>query len=266
MELLLAAAALFVYMCAVFVISLIRKDNGTADIAYGWGFVLVTLVTYAPGMRGSFSFLATVLATIWATRLSIRIYLRGRGKPEDFRYKKWRDEWGTSFLVRSFLQVYILQGIIIFIVVLPISLLNLYGTTTIDSQVIVLGYLGILIWFKGFFFETVGDWQLGRFMRDPNNKGKIMDKGLWKYTRHPNYFGESLMWWGLGLTSFAILTLSWGISAVVVFVGPALITFLLLKVSGVPLLEAHFEGNPAWEAYKAKTSVFIPSFPRKEKV
>jgi steroid 5-alpha reductase family enzyme len=265
MELLIALAGLFLYMCAAFVVSVIRKDNGTADIAYGWGFVLVALVTNALGMHGPFSLLATLLATIWAARLSIRIYLRGRGKPEDFRYKKWREEWGNSFLVRSFFQVYMLQGAIIFIVVVPISLLNLYGTVAgIDTTGIVLGFLGIIIWLKGFFFETVGDWQLGRFMRDPSNKGKIMDKGLWKFTRHPNYFGESLMWWGLGLTSFAILMHSWGAAALIVFVGPAVITFFLLKVSGVPLLEAHFAGNPAWEKYKAKTSVFIPWFPSKK--
>jgi steroid 5-alpha reductase family enzyme len=127
----------------------------------------------------------------------------------------------------------------------------------------VFGFLGLVIWLKGFFFESVGDWQLARFMRNPENKGKIMDKGLWKYTRHPNYFGESIMWWGLAITSCAVLSHVWGIGSVAAFIGPAVITFLLLKVSGVPLLEAHFAGNPAWEEYKARTSVFIPLPPKK---
>jgi steroid 5-alpha reductase family enzyme len=264
-NLLIALFCLFVYMCAAFVISLVRKDNGTADIAYGWGFVLVAWVTFLlMPIHGPFSFLATILATIWAARLSIRIFLRNRNKPEDFRYKTWREQWGKSFIVRSFLQIYMLQGAVIYIVVLPVSLLNTFGVLPgIGIAGIIFGFLGLIIWLKGFFFESVGDWQLARFMRNPENKGKIMDKGLWKYTRHPNYFGESLMWWGLAITSCAVLSDVWGIGSVVAFIGPAVITFLLLKVSGVPLLEAHFAGNPAWEAYKARTSVFIPLPPKK---
>jgi steroid 5-alpha reductase family enzyme len=263
--LLVALIYLFVYMCVAFGISLIRKDNGTADIAYGWAFVLVAWITYILGNHGPFAFVASLLATIWAARLSIRIYLRGRGKPEDFRYKKMRHEWGTSFLVQSFFKVYMLQGAIIFLVVLPISLLNLYGTLSgLGSVGIFFGFIGLLTWIKGFAFEAIGDWQLSKFMRNPSNKGNIMTTGLWYFTRHPNYYGESIMWWGLALTSFSVLAHSWGISALVVFAGPIVITYLLVKVSGVPLLEAHFAGRPDWEAYKAKTSVFIPWFPKKD--
>jgi steroid 5-alpha reductase family enzyme len=264
MPLLTALFCLFVYMCVVFLISLARKDNGTADIGYGWGFVLVAWVTYVLGTQSRIALIISILTTIWAARLSIRIYLRGRGKPEDFRYKKWREEWGKTFLMRSFLQVYMLQGLIIFLVSLPVSFLNLNGSMPgISTLAIYVAYLGLIIWLKGFIYETVGDWQLGQFMKNPDNRGKIMDRGLWHFTRHPNYFGESLMWWGIALTSFAVLMHTSPILAVLGFFGPALITSLLLKVSGVPLLEAHFAGNPAWEAYKAKTSVFIPWFPRK---
>ncbi|MBA3788812.1 DUF1295 domain-containing protein [Patescibacteria group bacterium] len=263
--LLIALSCLFLYMCFAFIISLIRKDNGTADIAYGWGFVLVACVTYILGTQSFHGFLVTGLATIWAARLSIRIYLRNRGKPEDFRYRTWREEWGKTFVLRSFLQVYMLQGLVIFLVVLPVSLVNLYsGPIVLGSIPDLIALLGLLIWIKGFFFETVGDWQLTRFMRDPANKGKIMDKGLWHYTRHPNYYGESLMWWGIALISFGTLLVTGNVLlALLPFIGPILITFLLLKVSGVPMLETHFAGNPAWEAYKAKTSVFLPWFPKK---
>lgn len=258
-NLLTVLAFLFVYMCGAFVISLIRKDNGTADIAYGWGFVLLAWVTYFLGVPGIPALIASMLVTVWAVRLSLRIFLRGRGKPEDFRYKQWREEWGKTFVVRSFLQVYMLQGLVIFLVSLPVMLLNTYngmiGLTLLAS-------LGVVIWLKGFFFETVGDYQLGVFMKNPDNKGKILGTGLWKYTRHPNYYGESLMWWGLAILSSATLYGVIGYYALIAFVGPSLITFLLLKVSGVPPLEAHFAGNPAWEAYKAKTSVFIPWFPK----
>ncbi len=262
--LLLALFCLFLYMCAAFGIALLKKDNGVADIAYGWGFVVVAWVTFLFGDFGFAGMLVTFLATIWAARLSIRIYLRNRGKPEDFRYKSMRDnkglKWRERFEVRSFFQVFMLQGAIIFFVVLPVSLLNVYGK---GAGISLIGLLGFIIWLKGFFFESIGDWQLSKFMRDPANKGKIMDKGLWKYTRHPNYYGESLMWWGLALISFGTLVyVSNFLIAILAFVGPVLITYLLLKVSGVPLLEARFAGNPAWETYKKQTSVFIPWFPK----
>jgi steroid 5-alpha reductase family enzyme len=258
---LIALACLFVYMCFAFVVSLIRKDNGTADIAYGYGFFVVAWVTYFLGSSSWPALIASCLVTIWAVRLSVRIYLRSRGKPEDFRYKKWRDEWGKAFVLRSFLQVYLLQGAVIYLVSIPIMLLNTFnGNTPLGSVAIS----GIVIWLIGFFFEAVGDYQLAMFMRNPANKGKVMDRGLWKYTRHPNYFGESTMWWGLALISFGTLVMTQAIGlALAAFVGPIIITFLLLKVSGVPLLEAHFAGNPEWEKYKAKTSVFIPWFSKK---
>jgi steroid 5-alpha reductase family enzyme len=261
LTLLTAAIYLFIYMCFAFGISLIRKDNGTADIAYGWGFVLLAWITFAHGMPGLPAFVVSVLVTIWAARLSIRIFLRSRGKPEDFRYKKWREEWGKTFVVRSFLQVYVLQGIIIFIVSTPVMLLNIYNGPIIFG---LIALFGLVVWVKGFLFETIGDWQLGRFMANQENKGKIMNRGLWHYTRHPNYYGESLMWWGIAFIAFGTLgaTLPLWLAALS-FIGPIVITFLLLKVSGVPLLEAHFAGNPEWEAYKAKTSVFIPWFPKK---
>ncbi len=258
--LLTALTVLFVYVCGAFIVSLIRRDNGTADIAYGWGFVLVAWTTYLLGNPGTAAFIACVLATIWAIRLSVRIYARSIGKPEDFRYKAWRDAWGKTFVLRSFLQVYVLQGAVIFVVALPLSLMNIYGGAAGLSALVVLGFV---LWGIGFFFEAVGDQQLARFVKDPSNKGKIMDRGLWRYTRHPNYFGESLMWWGLALSSAATLLPLTGIPfALLPFLGPILITFLLLKVSGVPMLEKRFAGEPAWETYKAKTSVFLPLPPK----
>jgi len=182
--LLTAALLLLVYMCAAFAVSLVRQDNGIADIAYGGGFVLVAWTTYLLGNPGLAAFLASVLATVWAARLSIRIYLRNRGKPEDFRYKQWREDWGKTFVVRSFLQVYLLQGSIIFLVALPLSLLNIYGGTNIIGT---LASVGFLLWGIGFFFEAVGDYQLSRFIGAPENEGKVVDKGVWRNTHPPNY-------------------------------------------------------------------------------
>ena len=256
----LSLGLLFCYMCVAFAISLIRKDNGTADIAYGWGFALLAWTTYLLGTQSVIGFIVSILATVWALRLSLRIFLRSRGKPEDFRYAKWRLEWGSTFLLRSFFQVYMLQGAVIFFVALPVTLLNLYGG---EVGLGTIGMVGLSLWIIGFFFETVGDAQLGRFMRDPANKGHVMSKGLWKYTRHPNYFGEALMWAALALVAYDTLTLTTGMPlALIPFISPILITFLLLKVSGVPLLEARLAGNPEWEAYKSRTSMFLPLPPR----
>lgn len=257
-ELLHILLALGVYMTGAFAISLITRNNGVADIAYGGGFVLLALFAFTLGERGGASLIATVLVAIWALRLSVRIFTRNYGKPEDFRYKKWREEWGKTFVVRSFFQVYMLQGLVIYIVSLPVILIALFGN---NAGVNVWGGIGIAIWLVGFFFEAVGDLQLARFIENPENKGKIMDQGLWKYTRHPNYFGEATMWWGIAILAASVL--GFGLFGPLSFLSPLLITFLLLKVSGVPMLEARMKGKPEWEAYAAKTSVFIPLPPKK---
>lgn len=255
----LAALCLFIYMSSAFLIALVKKDNGVADIAYGGGFVLVSWVTYFVGLMNLTGLLATILVTIWAARLSFRIYRRNHGKPEDFRYRQWREEWGNWFTVRSFFQVFMLQGVILFIIALPVLMLN---TLDVSVGISVIAYIGLLIWLKGFFFEATADYQLDRFIHAPENKGKIMDQGLWHYSRHPNYYGESLMWLGIAVMSFGTLFAQLGMAALDIFISPILITFLLIKVSGIPLLEKRFAGNAEWEAYKAKTSPFIPWFPK----
>lgn len=254
-----AALALLIYMTTAYVVSLILKDNGIADIAYGGGFALLAWSTYLLGGGSLAGFFISLLATIWALRLSIRIFLRNHGKPEDFRYRAWREAWGKTFIWRSYLQVYLLQGTVIFLVSLPLTLTNIFGT---DGTLGALSALALILWGAGFFFEAVGDYQLARFTGNPENKGKIMDRGLWRYTRHPNYFGESVMWWALALFAATVLWPSL-VLVVATFISPVLITFLLLKVSGVPMLEARFAGNPQWEAYKARTSVFLPLPPKR---
>jgi steroid 5-alpha reductase family enzyme len=248
----ISAVAIYIYMTGAFVLAMVRKDNSLADIVYGVGFILVAVLTLA--LRSDFAgrqILATVLVILWGLRLAIHITIRNRGRGEDPRYKKWRDEWGRYFAVRSFLQVFMLQGTVILLIVLPVIIINTTGNTeTIWSMV-----LGTLIWMVGFFFEAVGDYQLYRFTSDPDNRGKVMSFGLWRYTRHPNYFGEITMWWGIFIIAS---TVPWGWVGVI---GPLTITYLLLKVSGIPMLEKMFEGNPEFEAYKKRTSAFFPWFP-----
>ena len=193
-----------------------------------------------------------MLVTFWGARLSLRIYLKNRSKPEDFRYAKWRSEW-RWFRLRSYVQIFLLQGIIIYIIALP-----LIFVASSASTLNLLGVAGIALWFIGFLFEAIGDYQLDRFLKSTDSHGKLMTTGLWSYTRHPNYFGESTMWWGIFLITVSTGTAPWWIA----IVSPLLITFLLLKVSGIPMLEARMSQHPDWGAYAKRTNAFIPWFPK----
>lgn len=250
--LLVSLAVLLGYMTCLYIVALALRNNGIADVGYGVAFIVVILATYAQ-VQPSITLTVLLLLAfplIWGVRLALRIGKKNYGKPEDFRYKAWRDAWGTTFIWRSFLQVYMLQGLVVFIVSLPVTLSLVYPASVVTYPLV---YLGAVLWCVGFFFEAVGDYELDAFIANPANKGAIMMRGLWHYTRHPNYFGESLMWVSLALIGLG--TSSIGILGIV---SPLLITYLLLKVSGVPLLEKRWEGNPQWEEYKKRTSVFIP--------
>jgi steroid 5-alpha reductase family enzyme len=237
-------------MTLLFVVALVRKNNGFADVGYGLAFLVVT---YATVLQVGFKNVHLVLllpVTLWALRLSSRIYLKNKNKPEDFRYKTWRENWGSTFVWRSYLQIYMLQGSIVAVIASPILVALLFSTS---SVYVPLALFGLFLWVIGFLFESIADYQLDTFIKNPENKGKIMMSGLWHYSRHPNYFGESMMWFGLW-----ILAISFTPVAYLTIVSPLLITFLLLKVSGVPLLEKRWEGNTEWEVYKKHTPVFLP--------
>ena len=246
-----------------FSLSLWKKNNGIADVLYSWYFVILAgLSAYLSSLiamyfRGSalVSFCYAMLVFIWGIRLSLRIYLKNKGKPEDFRYAAWRKTW-KWFKLRSFFQIYMLQGFLALVISAPIVLAIMLTPRTFT----LLSILGVIIWIKGFIFEAVGDAQLDRFIRNPHHKGKLMTTGLWKFTRHPNYFGEALMWWGLWIISISIAGDIWYIT----IISPLVITSLLLKVSGIPLLEARMSKNSDWPEYAKKTSSFIPWFPKKK--
>ena len=240
---------LFVYVTVWFVISLIQKRNDVADVAWGLGFVLLAWASlWLHGEVGVRQVVVTALVTIWGVRLAWHIHARHQGKPEDYRYRVWRETWGAWFYLRSYGQVYLLQGALLFLVVQPVLFLN----TSAAASLGVLDLLGIFVWLVGFSFEVVGDAQLARFIRDPRNKGKLMKSGLWAYSRHPNYFGEVTTWWGLWLVALSV-PYGW-----VSVVGPLTITFLILRVSGVPMLEAKMKENPEFEEYKRTVSMFVP--------
>ncbi len=197
---------------------------------------------------------AAVLVTLWGARLAIHIYRRNLGKPEDPRYGKWRKDWGEHAVIRAYIQIFLLQGLLMVIISLPVTFIIVHAQ---DSGSI-LSVLGICIWLTGFFFEAVGDYQLVKYKKDPASKGKIMTQGLWSYTRHPNYFGEVTLWWGMYVIALSVPN-GW-----MTFPGPLTITFLILKVSGIPLLEEKYKDNPEFQAYKRRTSAFFPLPPGKE--
>jgi len=249
--LLTAAVILFVFVNAVFLLALKKQDNSIADVAWGLGFVVVAWSTLVIG--GSFTprqLIASLLILIWGLRLSIRIHLRNRGKGEDVRYRKWRKEWGKSFVIRSYLQVFLLQGGILLLNIMPVLFINTYDARALG----LVDAVAVLLWILGFGFEAISDWQLDRFISDPGNRGKIMDQGLWRYSRHPNYFGEVTMWWALYIMA---LSVPWGWASII---GPLTITYTILYVSGVPLTEKLMKDNPGFADYKRRTSVFIPWF------
>jgi steroid 5-alpha reductase family enzyme len=246
------ALVLFIYMSVWFIISLFKKRNDVADIAWGLGFIILTWSSFwvrdfDSGLRGM---LIGILISIWGLRLAYHIYKRNKGKIEDYRYLAWRQAWGKWFYPRSYLQVYILQGILLFMIVLPTLVIN----KNLSSPFGLLDVLGLIVWVIGFFFESVGDKQLAVFIKNPENKGKLMREGLWKYTRHPNYFGEVTMWWGIWIISLSVDMVWFSV------LGPLTITVLILKISGIPMLEIKMKENPDFADYEKKTNKFIPLF------
>jgi steroid 5-alpha reductase family enzyme len=239
----------------VWMVSVRREDASIADICWGLGFVLLTglysLLSPASTPR---AWLVALLITLWGGRLSLHIHRRNRGQPEDARYRAMRALRGPTFWWRSLFTVFWLQGAILWFVALPLLVAVRAGRpaalTAVDG-------LGLVLFAIGFGFEVVGDYQLNRFKADPANRGRVLDRGLWRYTRHPNYFGDATLWWGLYVIACA--TPGGWLTAL----SPALMTFLLMRVSGVPLLEdALTASKPGYQAYVRRTPAFFPGVPR----
>lgn len=253
------AILIFIFMSAGFGYALLKKRNDIVDIMWGLGFVLVAWVSFF--LHGDISFRLTLVfiaVTLWGLRLALHIWKRHQGKPEDYRYQSWREEWMKKgklyFFLRTYLQIFLLQGVMMYIISLPITYA---GTFDISSSFCIVSAVGALLWLVGFIFEAFGDAQLTEFLSQEKNRGKVMKYGLWKYTRHPNYFGEVMQWWGIFLIVVPIL-FPWSLFMIV---SPLLITFLILKVSGIPMLEKKWEDNPEFQEYKKKTNAFFPGIP-----
>lgn len=246
-------AAVVGLLTLVWLLSLILRDASIIDPFWGMGFVLVAFVSLCVNHPSNpRAWLLTLLTSVWAARLSTYLLVRNWGHGEDRRYRAMREHHGARFWWVSLLTVFLLQAVLLWFVSLPIQA----AACLSESAWSWLDLVGCLLWAVGVSFEALGDWQLARFKSDPRNAGAVMDRGLWRYTRHPNYFGDFCVWWGIFLIAAAG-------GAWWTVLSPVLMSLLLLRVSGVTLLESSIgERRPAYREYQARTNAFFPGPPR----
>lgn len=241
----------------LWLVSLAVRDASIVDIFWGISFVVVAWVTalVADGATDR-RIVFVVLVSVWGLRLSGYLAWRNLGKGEDYRYQAMRERYVPRFWLISLFVVFGLQAALSWVVSLPVQA----GQVPADPDGLVpLDYVGIVVWATGLAFESIGDWQLARFKADPANRGAVMDRGLWRYTRHPNYFGDFLVWWGLYLVALATVDAWWTV------VGPLVMSVLLIRVSGAALLERSLrKRRPGYEGYVRRTSAFFPRRPRRD--
>ena len=238
--------------------SVYLKDVSIVDAFWGCGFVILAIYYFFTTPSSELhprKILVLVLVGIWGLRLSLYLLIRNWGKPEDFRYQKFRNDYGAHrYWWFSFFQVFLLQGILLWIISAPLLSTQYFSSS---NPLNYFDYLAIMVWVIGFLFETLGDDQLSKFKSNPANKNKVLNTGLWKYTRHPNYFGDAAIWWSFGLFSIAS-------GSYLPLISCLIMNVLLLKVSGVVLLERTLTNSkPKYKEYMEKTPAFFPWFPKK---
>jgi steroid 5-alpha reductase family enzyme len=244
-----AAGTVLIFESLVFVLAMVFKNNGLADVAWGLGFVACAAVWVSwAEPSGPAPFWVMGAVSVWGIRLAAYLWWRNRGRPEDFRYAQWRKDWGRHWLWRSYLQVFVLQGLILLVNQLPLYAAMMFPRAGGPGWLFVLGFL---VWLIGFLWEAIADTQLYLFKRNPANSGRVMRYGLWRFHRHPNYFGEMVLWWGFGL--MALDGGGWWSLP-----GVLLINWLLSRVSGVPMLEAKYKNHPEYLQYIREVPALLP--------
>ena len=239
-------------MTIFYSISIIIKRSDIVDIGWGLGFILISLISllHQEPLTDRI-ILIFFLVLIWGLRLAFHIYSRNKGKVEDYRYQQFKKDWGGNFYIRSYFQIFLLQGLFMIIVSLPILFIATYSTSSIG----IMDLIGILVWITGFTLESTADFQLKKFLqlkKEGKTKERFAIIGFWKYSRHPNYFGEILQWWGIGIIA---LSVTYGYISLI---GPLFISYLILFVSGIPLLEKKFEKEKEWKEYTQRTRRLLP--------
>ncbi len=255
---LIVGLVILISMTVLWLVSLALENSSIVDIFWGTGLVISAWMAFALTLDGfaGRKWLLVTLTSIWGLRLTLHILTRNWRKGEDFRYQVWHKEAGAAWWWRSFFKVFLLQGILMWIIATPLLRAQISAR---PAQLTFLDYLAIPVWLLGFFFEAAGDWQLAQFKANPANKGKVLSTGVWRYTRHPNYFGDAAQWWAYYL--IALVAGGWW-----TIFSPALMTLLLMRVSGVTLLEKTLKvTKPGYQSYVESTSEFIPWFPKKNK-
>lgn len=251
-----AFLVIMILMTLLWIVSVIIRNASIVDLFWGTGFVIASAFYFVRcDGNETRKILVLILVMIWGIRLSAYLTWRNSGKGEDFRYRQFRQKYGEKrYWWVSFFQTFLLQGILMWLISAPLLGAQYYGH---DRNPGIIDYAGTALWITGFIFEAGGDLQLARFKSDPTNRGKVLDKGFWHYTRHPNYFGDSAVWWGYGL--ICISAGGW-----LPALGSVLMTALIIKVSGVALLEKSLTNDkPQYKEYIERTSSFFPWFPRK---
>ena len=273
-NLLISFGSIFLLLTIVYFIMLAKENNGIVDIFWSLNFVLAAFVSFIYTIIRFNSLyitqiVITVLISIWGIRLTYHIARRNKGKPEDRRYKELREKWGDKVKIKTFFIVNMLQALWAAIIASPVIVANSIYLETSTGWIIYNGtagelvplIIGSLIWIIGFYFEAIGDRQLKKFIQNPENKGRIIEVGLWKYTRHPNFFGEITMSWGIFVITISLAIgnpLLW-----ITVIGPIIYTLLIRYVTGVPRLENHLINKPGYKDYMVRTSMIFPWFQKK---
>lgn len=253
-DFLLILAADLVYITIVFGVAMKLKRLDVVDIAWGGAFIVAAKTSFFLGeSQGALQLLTTLLVIVWGLRLAVTIFLRFKHSTrEDPRYTELKKQWRGSIYRNAYLRIFLTQGLLAIAVSLSVIVINVSNTYHLGWYALA----GLSVWLVGFYFEAVGDAQLRKHLANSDNAGKLLTSGLWRYTRHPNYFGEATQWWGIWVIA---LSVPYGWATIV---APLTISYLLLAVSGIPMTEKRFEGRPGWAEYKAQTSAFLPLPPK----
>lgn len=245
----LTTVVVLTYMTYAFFVASGKEKNSIVDIAWGVGFILASFVAFAINdTMHPRKVLISALVFVWGLRLAVYMWTRVHGKPEELRYQRFRTSEGRYSMGRSFFWVFMVQGILSLLIAVPVIFVNTYGGPSLGW----LDVIGTMVWGAGFFLEAMSDYQLSRFKRKPSNKEHLLMSGLWRYSRHPNYLGEILMWWGVFVIALSVP------GAIATAIGPTLLTMLLLRVSGIPLVEPRLARYRDYDRYVKQTPLLIP--------
>jgi steroid 5-alpha reductase family enzyme len=230
------------------------KRNDVVNVAWGLGFIFIAWANLVLFQNFSIqNLLISLFVTVWGGRLSLHLGQRFFNEPEDFRFALLRKKWGKLFYIRSYFQIYMLHGVALILVALPILGTQTHGFYSLYWW----NYIGVLLWLIGMFFQTVGDYQLQRFKKYRKTKNAVLNSGLWKYSRHPNYFGEVLLWWGIFLLALPVQ------NPLILLISPIVVTFFVIGFSGMPKMKKRWRFHKVYQKYAQKTSAFFPLPPRK---